>query len=230
MNRNWNREELILALDLFFRHNPSHISKSHPEVIRLSNLLNRMASGIYEKDEKFRNPNGVYMKLQNFQSINPNYAAKGLSRGNRLEKVLWDEFAERPEELGRIAKSIEDSVDAFNPKDILDGDTDDFPEGRILYSVHRRRERNNALVRRKKAEAVLAISLSCEICGFDFRETYGEIGRGFIECHHMLPISEMIEGSKTRLEDLILVCSNCHRMLHRKRPWVTADELRSFTK
>lgn len=59
----------------------------------------------------------------------------------------------------------------------------------------------------------------CKICGFDFEKTYGEIGKGFIHVHHVIPISkrggEYIPDPRT---DLIPVCPNCHAMLHRKDP------------
>ncbi|HBC3475266.1 hypothetical protein GOP97_11155 [Vibrio cholerae] len=50
-----------------------------------------------------------------------------------------------------------------------------------------------------------------------FRECYGSHGDSYIEAHHIIPLSELcsVDGSKTRLEDLAMVCSNCHRMLHR---------------
>jgi len=53
--------------------------------------------------------------------------------------------------------------------------------------------------------------LFCEVCHFSFIESYSQ---DYIECHHIVPISKGERISK--LEDLILVCSNCHRMLHRK--------------
>ncbi|GAE32694.1 hnh endonuclease [Halalkalibacter hemicellulosilyticusJCM 9152] len=58
--------------------------------------------------------------------------------------------------------------------------------------------------------------LFCEICNFDFYKKYGELGGDFIEGHHTIPVSELEEGHKTNVKDIVLVCSNCHRMLHRK--------------
>ncbi len=63
-NPKWTRDELILALELYFRCKPSKINKEHPEVVRLSKLLNSLPIHPQkEKYEKFRNPNGVYMNL-----------------------------------------------------------------------------------------------------------------------------------------------------------------------
>ena len=57
--------------------------------------------------------------------------------------------------------------------------------------------------------------LECEVCRFDFEVKYGERGVAFIECHHIVKLTKLRPHSKTRLEDLVLVCANCHRMLHR---------------
>ncbi|MGE8450408.1 MAG: HNH endonuclease [Pseudomonadales bacterium] len=102
-----------------------------------------------------------------------------------------------------------------------------FPEGKFKEKLHLSRERNQTLVRQAKAQAMARVgSLKCVCCSFDFLENYGEVGRGFIEAHHTKPISELHEGGEeTKIEDLALVCSNCHRMLHRKRPWLKMDEL-----
>ncbi|WP_410979913.1 HNH endonuclease [Bacillus cereus] len=56
------------------------------------------------------------------------------------------------------------------------------------------------------------------MCSFDFYETYGEIGEDFIKGHHTILVSELEEGHKTKIADIAILCSNCHRMLHRKRP------------
>ena len=68
----------------------------------------------------------------------------------------------------------------------------------------------------------------CEVCGFDFKERYGDIGEGYIEGHHTKPVSEMSEIEQTMVEYIALVCSNCHRILHRKRPWHSVSELKDL--
>jgi len=99
-------------------------------------------------------------------------------------------------------------------------------EGRERVRLHKTRERNQALVKQKKAEALQTSGcLVCQVCGFDFVETYGVLGKGFIECHHTVPVSQMVEGQKTQLKDLALVCANCHRMLHRETTVLSIEEL-----
>jgi putative restriction endonuclease len=97
-------------------------------------------------------------------------------------------------------------------------------EGTGRLRTHLRRERSKSLVDRFKAALT---SFSCVICGFDFFATYGELGRGFIEAHHKVPLAHLEPGAKTRIEDLAPVCSNCHRMLHRSGDHTT-DDLKAY--
>ncbi|HVW96689.1 MAG TPA: HNH endonuclease [Mucilaginibacter sp.] len=78
-------------------------------------------------------------------------------------------------------------------------------------------ERNPIIVGLAKSRAFAANNgrVLCSCCDFDFLAMYGEHGQFFIEAHHILPIGAGVER-KTRVDDLALVCSNCHRMLHRK--------------
>ena len=48
-------------------------------------------------------------------------------------------------------------------------------------------------LRRKEAISRAHDRLACEVCGFDFAITYGDLGTGFIEAHHVLPLSAIPE-------------------------------------
>lgn len=86
-------------------------------------------------------------------------------------------------------------------------------EGNPKLVVHFRRERDPAIRKAKLAVVLEATgALACEVCGFDFADRYGETGRGFAECHHIRPLAAGVR--ETRLEDLAVVCANCHRMVH----------------
>lgn len=88
-------------------------------------------------------------------------------------------------------------------------------EGGEKYDIHKRAERSRE-IRNKKIEQFLETygELYCEVCGFNFEKEYGEIGKGLIEVHHTVPLSEMKEGHKTTLDELICICSNCHFAVH----------------
>lgn len=112
-----------------------------------------------------------------------------------------------------------------------DEDEQAFPEGRAVYKRHKQRERSRALVERAKALKRKADpKLHCEVCGFSFSEAYGAIGEGYIEAHHTIPLGDLDAPTETKVEDLSLVCSNCHRMLHRRRPWLTKQDLNQLMK
>lgn len=105
-----------------------------------------------------------------------------------------------------------------------------FPEGKEIFRLHKSKERNRELIKAAKQKRLqIDEKLCCQVCGFSFADSYGELGEGFIEAHHLFPISQLTEETETKIDDLALVCSNCHRMLHRRRPWLTLDELKTIT-
>src|SRR5205823_2063616 len=106
-NPDWKRDELILALDLYFRIDVTLAGPSDERVVALSDLLNRLPIHSAKPDvDVFRNPNGVYMKLMNLRSIDPSYSGRGLSHGSELDGVICTEFAADKARLGRIANAI----------------------------------------------------------------------------------------------------------------------------
>ena len=102
------------------------------------------------------------------------------------------------------------------------------PEGRLLRRVHHRRERNPKLA--KAAKKAFRVThggrLYCECCGFEPASFYGERGAERVQAHHLVPVSELVDDSVTRVEDFAMVCPNCHDLIHAKRPWLTLDQVR----
>ncbi|WP_277407618.1 HNH endonuclease [Lacrimispora xylanisolvens] len=70
----------------------------------------------------------------------------------------------------------------------------------------------------------------CFVCGFDFKNSYGELGKEYIEIHHKKPLYSLTEEIEINPEtDLIPVCSNCHRMIHRRKDRIiTVEELKEI--
>lgn len=90
----------------------------------------------------------------------------------------------------------------------------DFTEGKV-------RESHSTVFERKRANRLACLSVhgyKCAVCGFDFEENYGELGKEFIEVHHIIPLSQIRKEYIVNPEkDLIPLCSNCHSMIHRRR-------------
>ena len=103
-----------------------------------------------------------------------------------------------------------------------------FEEGNSEQVFTNRYERS--IEARKKA--IEYHGLKCVVCGMDFEETYGELGRGFIHIHHIDPISSKGRTKIDYKKDLVPVCPNCHAMLHRgdNGRTLSVKELKSILK
>src|SRR5262245_33502916 len=92
------------------------------------------------------------------------------------------------------------------------------------YAYHRKIERNRTAARNAKKFH----GTRCQACHLEFAERYGEIGKGFIEAHHLRPIATLEEGVPVKYDvaaDFAVLCSNCHRMIHR---FTNPSDLASF--
>jgi len=234
-NPPWTRDELILTLDVYFRVPPWTINGTHAEVRKLSELLQRLSVHVDPPDAgRYRNVNGTYMKLMNFQSVDPLRGGRGLKGAGREDREIWNHYTDRRDELIRDAIAIRAALNNPRLLQIIkstpdESDFTDAIEGRVLTRLHRSRERSAKLAKTKRERVMKEKEcLECEVCGFDFFKRYGELGLGFLECHHILPVSQVVEPKPTKLEDLALVCANCHRMLHRTKNWLTIEVLREL--
>lgn len=101
-----------------------------------------------------------------------------------------------------------------------------YKDGEVKHYFGNRYERKAI----NRLRAIEIHGTSCVVCGFNFEQFYGDHGKDFIEIHHIKPLSTLDEAVEIDPErDLVPVCSNCHRMLHRKRENVLSiEELKSL--
>ena len=86
-------------------------------------------------------------------------------------------------------------------------------EGREVKYYTTKYERSRA----NRDAAIQIHGLTCMVCGFNFEEVYGDIGRDYIEVHHVKPLYSLDEEVEIDPQnDLVCLCSNCHRMIHRR--------------
>jgi predicted HNH restriction endonuclease len=208
-NPTWVRDELILALDMYLRSAGNPPGKESAEIVELSATLNRLARYLgLTKADRFRNANGVYMKLMNFRRFDPVFidAGKvGLARGGKTEEEVWDDFAHDPVRCHQVAETIRRTV-ASAPDDevIVAGLADEIEEaeeGRVITEMHRRYERDARIVQTKKKRALAAMGrLTCEACKFDFHARYGEHGARYAARYIVLQASNPLwrEGARQR--------------------------------
>ena len=217
-NPTWCRDETILALDVLLQSLPGVPGKESNEVHELSGLLRLLRIHPQAaRTDRFRNAAGVYLKLQNLYSLHPAATDRKGLKVSRNDQEIWEEFHERPDELHRLAEAIrlevaEDTEAPLDPGN-LDEDEASY-EGRVLWRRHRTRERNRTLRGKKLTEARGSGGIKCEACGLSPRVgTSEEVEEAVFEVHHVLPLCET--GIRpTRLEDVAVLCANCHRRLH----------------
>ena len=231
-NPKWTKDETILCLNFYFQHKPSipneqseHFKNLHEKIHRL-NAINNVSGNL-----KFRNKNGIYMKLMNLMHLDPD-TKTGLPRNSKVDHEVWNKYSDEPTKLKFVADKIEDYINDskinFHELVIDEGEMEP-EEGKIFFKVHKFYERDKKIIKLKKDKALKnSGKLECEVCTFDFHEIYGERGHGFVECHHNVPVSELPTGYKTTLSDLSLLCSNCHRMVHRQKPWLSVAQLKEL--
>lgn len=113
------------------------------------------------------------------------------------------------------------------PNELTDEENKKVLEGSKKQITVNAYERNPAARKR----CIEHWGFSCAVCGFDFEKIYGEVGKGFIHVHHLIPISEIGEEYEINpITDMRPVCPNCHAMLHRENPPLTIENLRSIIK
>lgn len=101
-------------------------------------------------------------------------------------------------------------------------------EGNTKLVFHIRRERNPAISKAKRNEALaLKGFLQCEVCGFVTNENYDGFEYDICEIHHKSSLSKTTEPKKTELKDLAILCPNCHRAIHKTDPLLSVEDFRS---
>jgi len=116
------------------------------------------------------------------------------------------------------------NIQDLRPKEESDSDENDlhsFTEGTEKDYSGVKYERDSEA---RKA-CIKHYDCKCVVCGIDFEKEYGELGKGFIEVHHIVPISQRGgEYVVDPIKDLRPLCPNCHSMIHRKRDNVLSVE------
>ena len=222
----WTRDELILALDLYL--SSGWLDDSHPKVQELSGFIQSLPlHPEWRGNSSFRSRDAVSMKVANFQALDPAYHGRGLAGVSKSDQEVWDEYHSNPGLVAAMALAIREGAATPAAETSAEGE-DSAAEGKILTRVHQARERNQKLVRTLKKRRLDEFGkLLCEACDFDFVAFYGIRGHGFTECHHNVPLSQS-GATTTRIDDLTLLCANCHRMIHVRSPMLTVAELREI--
>jgi 5-methylcytosine-specific restriction enzyme A len=232
----WTEDELVLAGALVVKNGWRELRTGDREVQELSELLRSLP--IHSPEALalpgFRSPDSVSRKTTDFMTNHSLHPGKA-TRCGRPTLLMIEAFTDREAEMLQAAEAIEEGIASGElygipaQADEIDDTGATAIEGRLLVRRALARERDPKLRALKIKQAQRSgRPLQCEVCDFDFARTYGALGEGYIEVHHVTPLH--ISGRReTKLDDLACVCANCHRMCHRSRPgesWRTPTALR----
>jgi 5-methylcytosine-specific restriction protein A len=229
----WDWQEVVLACALVYANDWHELRTHDPRVQELSQVLQRLPiHPVADRPASFRSPDAVSRKTSDLATAHPDYPGKQ-TRGGKTDKLVLEQFIADPTHMLEIASALRHGLDAGHFDDIAEArvsslDDPESEEGGLLMRQYATRERDPKLRAAKIGEALkVGRGLGCEVCGFDFAATYGDRGSGYVECHHIVPL-HVTGRRKVRLEDLVLICANCHRMIHRATPWLRPEELQGL--
>ena len=202
---NWTREEIVIICAELKANDWQIYRAQSQEAKDLSTLLNEAnLTPAAERAVDFRSPNSVQRKMYDLSTLLPSYRGVPTKGGHTTREVL-EAFLAKPMEMDALAAKLRAEINAKrtlpptpavlvevdweSDKDSLDPDEFEAEEGSRALTLHYRRERNQTIRKYKIASVVTAgLPLACEVCEFDFAGTYGDLGEGYIEVHHVLPL------------------------------------------
>lgn len=172
-----------------------------------------VVKGSYRFDSKFRliDPNGVPWAHQVPVEWVSDFPEIKMPLGSAPQFTV-EELAS--DELERLGAMVDTVTESNKQKEAVEGET--YRTEAIF------RSRNRALIQAKKVNS----DYRCEVCHFSFQKSYKKIGHEYIVAHHLRPIAA--GPSKTTLDDIALVCANCHGMIHTKNPPISIEDLRKL--
>jgi hypothetical protein len=116
-------------------------------------------------------------------------------------------------------------IDTLLPDEVREDSEEYYTEGSTIKVLVNKYERNTEA----RTKCIKHYGAVCSACLFDFEDEYGEIGKGFIHVHHLVPMSEIKESYVVNpIDDLVPVCPNCHAMIHKRNPPYSIVEIKKM--
>ena len=146
-----------------------------------------------------------------------------------MPEQVWRRYADDSAAVRSLVTSIraiaEGVVPEHNAAKEPEPDEAGVLEGRLIYRLHRRRERDPALrVRKLKQLERAGHRATCQVCGLVPDSVFGPGCDQVLECHHIRPLR--LGQRRTQLADVALLCATCHTAIHARGLLVTLEDLR----
>jgi len=175
--------------------------------------------GAIEKDMSENSKNSFYALIENYQpfiyaidfkDINGSYLENVLTKSHfrdgvrQINEEIYLKILSKGNLLEDQSNKEESTIEAFSSFGI---------EGKKKVRYTTTYER----IPKLRNKAIEIHGTTCKCCGFNFEKSYGDLGKDFIHVHHIRPISESGETIVNPEIDLVVLCPNCHYMIHIKR-------------
>ncbi|MFZ2226549.1 MAG: HNH endonuclease [Candidatus Moraniibacteriota bacterium] len=153
--------------------------------------------------------------------------SKGLAKYKKLGRDGLHEITDKGEKyllenINNFTFIFDNNFNEVQRRDVIEKDYSDLiiEEGFTKFSQIKTKARSRRLVAIAKKHYSKDGKIYCSACNFNFENFYGEIGRGYIEIHHLEPIFARENNFEKSLNEaiggVVPVCANCHKIIHRK--------------
>lgn len=211
----WNEDELILALELYYRIDYGQMDGSSQDIQKLSNELRQMASNSdFPQTESFRSSKSVALKLNNFKNFDKNYSGTGMSRGSILDYEIWQKYNNYKGRLRQKATEIRQKHYGRNASSTGDINI-------LFYKIHKEKELDFYLNMTAKHAIENNNELCCVACGISVSSIYGKLGRCCLSLHYDWDYKTQSPSTTP-----VWVCANCHRVLDDNYSEINVENLR----
>ncbi len=149
-----------------------------------------------------------------------------MKKAAELWATMRDRYSTPEEHLSALEEHLQPKT-RLQPPVVADIELSAI-EGDPRMFFHVRRERDPALVEAKRREANANNGrMECEVCGFTTQAIFPSLEGEVCEIHHRLPLASSSDAVETRLEDLAVLCANCHRAIHRTDSLMSVEDFRA---
>jgi len=227
----WERDEEILALELMYNLDGKTAHKTDQQVWECSAVLRSLPIHRASlRTPEFRSPSAVALRVQALRGV---VYGRGLKKSTPADRAVYKEFGRDLDRLSEQASQIRATANEDVYSEFLESDIDTLMfEGGERIRVHLARDRNPD-VRHRLLRSREGRGLVCDLCSESHSHLDRSLREAIFEVHHLTPFSMKAER-ETTLDQLALLCANCHRLTHRaititKRS-LSLDELRALVK
>lgn len=176
-------------------------------------------------DEKYRNVGGVSLQMSCMEYLLTD-GNQGMNKAGNNFKSTVQIYQENPDVFRAILnKEQADSNNILN-QDVIQLNGVEKKQKKLHFVYEGRLSTSDI----KKIKA--SRGYKCEACGMTFKERYPGLDDEFIECHHKLPYSHLREHEERSMKpsDFLILCPNCHAMIHRLADPGDLDTLKEILK